>query len=110
MGLLLPNKIKSIHLEKVNLYKLRNQYLSHQECFSREPVVKALYIIHNIPVEMQILGGNIELYMSAKGYTNYKVGLQMSPLLDTLSEKKQASRLGACIHPKRIIFSLLSFH
>ncbi len=81
-------------LPKTDLYKLRNQQLPQASGFSAEPVMKAYYIIDGVPVEVQILGGKITLYMSAKGYANYKIGFLLPPTPDALTQEDSMARLG----------------
>ena len=66
--------------------------------FSEEPVIKVYYAIHGIPIELQLLGGNIECYMAAKGYSDYKTGLHFAPGKENLTESEWHSRLGNCIY------------
>jgi len=83
---------------QASLYKIRNQFHQQDSGFCSEPVVKALFIINKFPVELQILGGNIEWYMCAKGYSNYKVGLELTPSVALDNTDIQNARLGTCIY------------
>lgn len=74
----------------------RNQQLKQESGFSSEPIMKLYYVIDGLPVELQLLGGRIELYMSARGYANYKTGLVFPP--QQLSLEQADARLGLCIH------------
>ncbi len=76
----------------------RNQQLPQAEGFDCEPVMKFYYIINTLPIEIQILGGpQIECYMCAKGYSNYKSGMRFLPNKEDLTDEQWESRLGMCI-------------
>ena len=83
-------------LPRIQIRRFRNQQIQQSSGFSREPVMKFYYIIRNVPVELQLLGGFIELYMSAKGYADYKIGHSFIP--SSLTETEQNNRLGLCIY------------
>jgi hypothetical protein len=89
--------LNGIHLVPKNfIIRFRNQQVEQQTGFSCEPVMKFYYVIQNVPVELQLLGGLIENYMCAKGYANYKIGCNLNPL--DLTEEEQNARLGICIY------------
>lgn len=79
-----------------SIISFRNQHVTQQSGFSCEPVMKLYYVINNIPIELQILGGLLEEYMCAKGYADYKSGFNFSSL--NLSPQQSAARLGLCIY------------
>ncbi len=62
-----------------HLVTFRNQQLHQQNRFASEPVMKLCYVIDGIPLELQLLGGNITAYLSAKGYAQYKTSLAFCP-------------------------------
>ncbi len=82
---------------KEQLVGFRNQFLKQQSGFSEEPVIKMTYRSKGFAIELQILGGNIDYYMSAKGYANYKTGLSFPPSKGSLSEQEWNARLGTII-------------
>ncbi|MCR9192588.1 MAG: hypothetical protein NXI01_08010 [Gammaproteobacteria bacterium] len=82
--------------------KFRNQQLPQTSGFDCEPVMKFLFNINQVPIELQILGGRIEAYMSAKGYADYKTKLKFHPQKDSLTEKQWNARLGTCIYQSEI--------
>lgn len=79
-----------------SIIRFRNQQIAQLSGFSSEPVMKFYYVIQNVPVELQLLGGYIEQYMCVKGYSNYKMGFELKPL--QLSEEEQNARLGLSIY------------
>ena len=79
------------------LVSFRNQMLKQQSGFDSEPVMKLCYVIDGIPLELQLLGGNLTQLMSAKGYANYKAKMIFPPKKDELSEEMWNRRLGMVI-------------
>ncbi len=73
-----------------NILSFRNQQLPQKNGFGSEPVMKFYYSIDGLPVELQLLGGSISSYMCAKGYSEYKTQLSLSPKIDP---DRQARRL-----------------
>jgi len=51
--------------------------------------MKLCYLIDGFPVELQLLGGNITAYMCAKGYTDFKTKLSLSPNKDEIYERRR---------------------
>lgn len=79
-----------------SLVRFRNQQIEQESGFSLEPVMKLYYSIQNFPVELQLLGGDIEPYLCAKGYVDYKVSSNLSP--QHLTKDEENARLGLCIY------------
>lgn len=79
-----------------HLTHFRNQMLPQKSGFDCEPVFKLKYVFHGFPIELQILADNIELYMSAKGYANYKAKVKFPPLRENLLNETWEDRLSIC--------------
>jgi hypothetical protein len=79
------------------LISFRNQQLKQSSGFENEPVIKLCYIVEGIPIELQLLGGRLNAYMCAKGYSNYKIKLALPPRKEDLSEEQWNRRLGMAI-------------
>jgi hypothetical protein len=77
-----------------NRISFRNQQLPQSNGFDCEPVMKLYYVIDNIPVELQLLGGPVSSYMYAKGYASYKTKLPLSP---SISQDQWDRRLAMSI-------------
>ena len=83
-------------IPKNNVLSFRNQQVAQKNGFSAEPVMKFYYRIDGVPVELQLLGGLIEGYLCAKGYSAYKIGCQLRSL--QLSPEEECARLGSAIY------------
>src|SRR3990167_2600457 len=83
-------------IPKNNVFSFRNQQVAQKNGFSAEPVMKFYYKINGVPVELQLLGGLIEGYLCAKGYSAYKIGCQLRSL--QLSPEEECARLGSAIY------------
>lgn len=85
-------------LPKEHIVYFRNQHVQQSSGFDCEPVMKFYYVINGMPIECQLLGGQLEWYMNAKGYTDYKVNHSFTPLKSSLTRAQYDSRLGTCIY------------
>lgn len=79
-----------------SITRFRNQNVKQESGFSCEPLIKLYYVVNNLPIELQVLGGRLEEYMCAKGYADYKTGIAFSAL--QLTPEQSAARLGLCIY------------
>jgi len=92
----LLNGVRLIPLEGIKSF--RNQQVKQSSGFDCEPVMKFTYVINGFPIELQLLGGQIEEYMCAKGYADYKTGMRFYPQKSDLSTEEWESRLGMCLY------------
>lgn len=76
----------------------RDQNQKQTSGFDLEPVMKCLFVIGKIPIEVQLLGGAIEPFLCAKGYTDYKTHVAFTPQKHDLSTNQWSARLGMCLH------------
>lgn len=81
-------------LPEIDIIKFRDQQLVQNSGFSSEPVMKILFNLGGIPVELQILGGQVEEYMCAKGYSDYKTNVKFYPQKRDLTQDQWNARLG----------------
>ncbi len=86
------------NLPNIQFLHFRNQVLPQAEGFACEPVIKFYYRIENLSVELQILGGDIESYLTAKGYADYKANIHFPPDQARLTEQQKNARLGQCLY------------
>lgn len=76
-----------------HLKSYRNQVLPQSSGFDLEPVIKLCYVIDRFPLELQIWGGDIGHFLSAKGYANYKACIPFPPNKNDLSKLEWDNRL-----------------
>lgn len=80
-----------------DLCRFKNQLLPQHSGFDSEPVMKFLFIQNEMPCELQLFGGDIELFLVAKGYTNHKAYVQFYPQAKDLNSQDASARLGMCL-------------